>query len=77
MNEDEAFEAVQNEYLLATEKFGPFVSRHEGLAIIWEEFEGLKEKVFTKHDLEGIYGMQREAVQLAAMAIRFVVDSSP
>ena len=57
----------------ATEKFGPFASPHEGIAIIEEEFLELRDAVF-----HGTPGEARsEAVQVAAMAIRFLIDCPP
>lgn len=67
-----AFVAVEDELEAAGDKFPQFNSAHEGLAIIQEEFEELKEAVFRKgFTLEQ---RQKEAIQLAAMAIRFLTD---
>jgi hypothetical protein len=66
---------VQGELEEATNKFGPFASAHEGLAIIEEEFEEFKTAVFWGVDQHGNPSDPRdEAIQLAAMAIRFLVD---
>lgn len=54
----------------ATEKFGPFYSAMEGQAIIAEEFDEFTKAV--RH--EGVNRAREEAVQLAAMAIRFLID---
>jgi hypothetical protein len=54
----------------ATVKFGPFASAHEGYAVLLEEVEELWHEV--KH---GTLDRQRdEATQVAAMALRFLVD---
>ena len=60
------------EYLGATDRFPDFRSGHEGLAIIQEEFEELKSAVFWPHKSDGFD--HEEARQLAAMAIRYLMD---
>lgn len=66
--------AVMDEYIFATSKFGKFNSAHEGLGVIWEEFEELKMEVFKKKGKRCYPRMWREATQLATMAIRFLND---
>lgn len=47
-------------------------SFHEGLAVLWEEFEEVKAEVFKKHpDHENLF---RELVQVGAMAQRMAED---
>ena len=65
---------VEVELLGATEKFGAFRSPHEGLAIIREEYTELEREVFGQFDERSMTKMRKEARQLAAMAIRFMVD---
>lgn len=80
---------VMNELSAATKKFGMFVSGHEGFAVIEEEFIELRTEVFTNPNkrLADIPGcplelklakhksrMREEAIQLAAMAMRFAMD---
>ena len=74
MYTDMAFEQVREELKMATIKFGSFASPHEGLSIILEEFEELKQEVFKNTDSHNIQAMRKEAVQVAAMALRFIVD---
>jgi len=69
-----AFEAVTQEYKRASHDFQPFHSAHEGLAVIEEEFEELKSEVFKSPSARNWSQMQEEAVQVAAMALRFLVD---
>jgi hypothetical protein len=52
----------------------PFNSAHEGLAVLLEEVDELKAHVWTnqkKRDLEAMY---KEAIQVAAMAMRFAQE---
>lgn len=56
----------------ATRKFGPMKSAHEGWAVIWEELDELWECVRAQnHDY---VEMRKEAIQVAAMALRFAMD---
>jgi len=63
---------VLKELRSATEKFGTFASPHEGYAILKEEVDELWDEIKRKKPLTG--QMRAEAIQVAAMAIRFVVD---
>lgn len=65
---------VAVELCVATKKNGPFNSAHEGLAVLWEEFEELKEEVFKKAKERDIDNMKQEAIQVGAMAMRFLID---
>ena len=70
MDLDEVIDCVRGELHEATERHGQFASAHEGLAVIEEEFLELREAVFW-----GKKGnMREEAVQVAAMAVRFLMD---
>ena len=69
---EDILSVVVEEYVAASSKFGAFKSGHEGLAIIQEEFEELKEAVFWPHKTDG--DATTEATQLAAMAIRYLID---
>lgn len=55
----------------ATKKHGPFPTAHHGIAVIQEEFEELKEAVFRD---QAAAQQKHEALQLAAMCIRFIKD---
>ena len=65
---------VSEEYDRASSKFPPFRSAHEGLAIIWEEFDELKAEIFLRHSKRDMTKMRKEAIQVAAMAVRFIHD---
>ena len=64
---------ILNELERATKKFGPFNSMHEGSAVIREEFEEMWDEVKGNNVEAAI----EEAIQVAAMAIRFVLDLHP
>lgn len=72
MKEIDAFNLVRTEYLSAKEKFPTFYSDHDGYAIIKEELDELWECVKTKHVNREV--LRGEAQQVAAMAIRFLID---
>lgn len=67
---------IHDEWSFAREKFGPFYSRHEGFAVLHEEFDELKAEVWAnpEKDPECLDRMRKEAIQVAAMALRFVTD---
>lgn len=67
---NEAFVELQN----ATRDHGAFNSAHEGLAVIEEELDELRREVYKKRHERDPDKMHREAIQLAAMAIRFIRD---
>ena len=69
-----ALKEVWDELKFARESFPPFNSAHEGLAILEEEFEELKEQVFRHQSARSLVGMRKEAKHVAAMAIRFMTD---
>ena len=60
------------EYNCATQKFGKFNSAHEGYAVLLEEVDELWDEI-KKKDAD-YRSMQDEARQVAAMALRFLVD---
>lgn len=65
-----ALHLVREECLRAMAKFQPFNSSHEGYAVILEELDELWDEVKgNRPDLA-----RKEAVQVAAMAVRFLLD---
>ena len=64
-----ALEAV-DELARATAKFGPFHNPHEGYAVLLEELDELWQAVKHGTPIE----QRKEAVQVAAMALRFLRD---
>ena len=71
------YEEIEAEVNRARKLFDPFNSPHEGYAILLEEMDELKEQVWrfnlTKNR-DTRSAMRSEAVQVAAMAIRFIED---
>ena len=58
----------------ATKLFGPFHSAHEAYGVIKEEFRELEDEVFKNARNRNMAAMRSEACQLAAMAMRLMVD---
>lgn len=63
-----------DELISATENFPKFNSAHEGFAILKEEVDELWEEVRKKPGEVNNENMRKEALQIAAMAIRFAGD---
>jgi hypothetical protein len=55
-------------------KHPPINSAHEGYAVILEEVDELKEEVWKQTKNRDINHMRKEAIQVAAMAMRFILD---
>jgi hypothetical protein len=70
---DAAIEAV-TEARRAAEKFPPFNRAHEGFAVLLDEIDELKAHVWTNQKRRDLEAMKKEAVQVAAMALRFIAD---
>lgn len=62
------------EYTDAANGYPNFHSAHEGFAILKEEVDELWEHVKVKQGKRNVKAMRKEAVQVAAMAIRFILD---
>jgi hypothetical protein len=74
MNLQQALVYVRAEYISAAARFDPFHSNHEGYAIIKEEFEELWEEIKSERPTACSPKIEKEAIQLAAMALRFLID---
>ena len=59
----------------AINSYKSFNSAHEGYAVILEELDELWDEVKKKPSKVDIEKMRKEAIQVAAMAIRFINDS--
>lgn len=75
MKESTAFKLVKDELDRATEIHGSFASPHEGYAVLLEEVDELWQDV-KKGEGTSHRGTS-EAVQIAAMAIRYLIDLCP
>jgi hypothetical protein len=65
---------VTYEWANASAKFAPFNSAHEGFAILNEEVDELWDEVKLKQGTRATEDLRAEAIQVAAMAIRFIYD---
>lgn len=71
---DEILAEVEKELTAATERFPAFNTAHEGFAVLLEEVDELKAHVWTKQGMRLTHQMRAEAIQVAAMAVRFALD---
>jgi len=74
MDEEKAVVFICEEYRRAKLKFSDFHSAHEGYAVLLEEVDELWETIRIKTTPNRGEAMACEAVQVAAMALRFLVD---
>src|SRR4051812_11918005 len=72
---DDVLALVRAELLSATRRFPPFASAHEGYAVILEELDELWDEVKNSKDGDAAtWRQRREALQVAAMGARFLLD---
>jgi hypothetical protein len=71
MAPDEYLEAIKNEYERATRLHGPFNSPHEGYGVLKEEVDELWDDIKNNRNAQS----REEAIQVAAMCLRFLMDS--
>lgn len=69
-----AMDEVCAELDKATNKFAPFNSAHEGYAVLLEEVDELWDEVKKNPKERSEEKMRAEAIQVAAMALRFILD---
>lgn len=65
---------VKREVETATANWLPFNSAHEGFAVLAEEVDELWAHVKTNQKRRDLVAMRKEAIQVAAMAIRFAAE---
>jgi len=65
---------ILQEAINASQIHQPFHSAHEGLAVLQEEYEELKTEVFKERSYRPYGRMREEALQVGAMALRFIYD---
>ena len=73
-NMESAIKEVMDELIVAMEKHPSMRSPHEGFAILNEEVDELWDEIRRPQDIHDRERMREECVQVAAMAIRFMVD---
>ena len=66
--------SVEDELNLARRNWPPFNSAHEGYAVLAEEVDELWEHVKTNQKRRDLCAMRKEAIQVAAMAVRFAIE---
>ena len=69
-----AIDEVREELLLAMQDWPAFNSAHEGFAVLLEEIDELKAHVWTNQKRRDLDAMRKEAKQIAAMALRFMIE---
>ncbi len=69
-----ALNDIFDEVESATSSWPPFNSCHEGFAVLLEEVDELKEHVRTNQKRRDMDAMRKEAIQVAAMAVRFAIE---
>jgi hypothetical protein len=72
MSVEQIFKDVENELIRANKKFPNFHSPHEGYGVIKEEFEELWDQIKINKTCTGNRLMRNEAIQVAAMAVKFI-----
>lgn len=74
----EAVEEVYREVMRAKSMFKEnFNNQHEGYAVILEELDELWEEVKKNQKVYDIPAQRKEAIQCAAMCIRFIAELTP
>lgn len=58
----------------ASELYPPMNSPHEGFSVLYEEVDELWQHVKVKQGKRNVAEMRAEAIQIAAMALRFAYD---
>ena len=74
MDKAKALKLIADEHDRAVGKFSAFHNAHEGWGVIREEYLELEEEIRKKQSDYDLNKMRREAMQLGAMALRFIID---
>lgn len=70
----DALAEIVGELREACKKHRRFASAHEGYAIILEELDELKEQIWRRSEYRDKRAVHQEALHVAAMAVRFMLD---
>ena len=70
----DAMSDILEEYNRAISLHGPMNSAHEGYAVLLEEVDELWDVVKMKQSQRDMKEMRKEAIQVAAMALKFIVQ---
>jgi hypothetical protein len=65
---------IEDEVSRAEAKWPPMNSAHEAYAVLLEEVDELKSHIWTNQKRRDIAEMRKEAIQVAAMAVRLIRD---
>ena len=66
---------IKEEFINATKKFGTFNNAHEGYAVLLEEVDELWDNIKLNQNTPNRLNLiQKEAIQVGAMAIRLIYD---
>jgi NTP pyrophosphatase (non-canonical NTP hydrolase) len=71
---DGTIDGMRRELMDASAKWPPFNSAHEGFAVLAEEVDELWDHVKVNQKRRDLPAMRKEALQVAAMALRFALD---
>lgn len=75
MKDVKALDLIVEEYKRAIKEYKPFNSAHEAYAVLLEEVDELWDTVkITQQFSSRPMMMKKEAIQVGAMALRFLVD---
>ena len=77
MKPEKAIELIVEEFDKATAANGAFNSAHEGYAVMLEELDELWDEIKKKASQRDMEKLKKEAVQVAAMGFRFLIDVIP
>jgi hypothetical protein len=70
----EVMAAIEDEVSSAERTWPPMNSAHEAYAVLLEEVDELWDHVKVNQKRRDLSAMRKEAIQVAAMAVRFVRD---
>jgi len=76
MDMEQVLSEVRTEVIRASNKYPPFNSEHEGYAVLLEEVDELWVEVKKNPKTRDLAKVRAEAIQVAAMAVRFLKDLS-